>query len=66
MTCSTCKNWLIRDSKGRLTQLAKEKMAPCKNGPSWRFLPPHATCEAQKPVADDVAAKRIIWINKRG
>lgn len=62
MTCSTCLHWSPKQSG----QMAKHRMAICLKGPRYVFLPPQQTCGKHQPVAEDVAAARVLWLNKKG
>jgi hypothetical protein len=58
MTCQTCANWLPKQSG----QMARYGMAVCKHGPRYVYLPPHHKCGKHHPVAEDVAAARVVWL----
>lgn len=64
MTCATCKHWQLKDSSGQTTPMAKHHMAPCEFGPSWRFLPPHQTCNSHQAAPVNVIKARDAWLNK--
>lgn len=60
MTCATCTHW----SPKKAGAMAKHRMAPCSLGKPWTYLAPEHTCDRHKAAAPDVAAARVVWLEK--
>lgn len=62
MTCTTCLHWSLKQSG----QMARYGLAICLKGKRHTFYPPQHSCGKHQAVAEDVAAARVVWLNKKG
>lgn len=60
--CATCKNWIPGRTSAEVRAL---RMALCRLGPVWEYLPPHSTCNRYVPAAPKAVAARLAWLGAR-
>lgn len=66
MTCATCTHWLLRDSTGKQLPMARHGFGPCElERTPWTTYPPQHQCARRKEAAEDVAAARVKWLEKK-